>query len=209
MKLSPSVPCLRKHTGLEVMASSHSFTSSGSRPIARLVPGVSSPLRRSLSGASLVHSLKPAAAATPSMSGLSKVAAEANPQSAHYSFSGFSHSQQQLDSSTTPVVECFVASSTAATAGNHSAYASLSRLLVVNQPSTLFRIMARVPRAGPISFLIFLFGIIAAIAAVVRNALVRKARSCSCCKGYGIVRCNLCKGQGSVGWSAKFSYSDG
>lgn len=61
---------------------------------------------------------------------------------------------------------------------------------------------------GPISLLVFLFGTLLALLAAVRGALVRKVKSCKCCKGFGVVRCRLCDGRGSVDWRAKFSYSE-
>ncbi len=34
----------------------------------------------------------------------------------------------------------------------------------------------------------------------VRKLLVHRVRSCTCCRGYGIVRCQLCNGMGAVEW---------
>ena len=61
---------------------------------------------------------------------------------------------------------------------------------------------------GPVSLLLFLFGLLLAVLAGIRAALVRRVKSCKCCKGYGIIRCRLCDGQGKVDWRAKFSYSE-
>ena len=51
---------------------------------------------------------------------------------------------------------------------------------------------------GPVSLLLFLFGLVLAILAAVRAALVRRVKNCKGCKGYGIIRCRLCDGQGKV-----------
>ncbi|KXZ54104.1 hypothetical protein GPECTOR_5g207 [Gonium pectorale] len=92
-----------------------------------------------------------------------------------------------------------------------SRFASLSRVLLVGQPGSMFRTLAnrKWPSAvGPISLLVFLFGTVLALFAAVRGALVRKVKSCKCCKGFGVVRCRLCDGRGAVDWRAKFSYSE-
>ncbi|PNH04032.1 hypothetical protein TSOC_009840 [Tetrabaena socialis] len=91
------------------------------------------------------------------------------------------------------------------------AFASLSRVLLVAQPGSMFRNLAnrKWPSAmGPLSLLLFLFGTVLALFAAVRGALVRKVKACMCCKGFGVVRCRLCDGRGSVDWHAKFSYSE-
>mmetsp|Transcript_32579 Transcript_32579/g.71931 ORF Transcript_32579/g.71931 Transcript_32579/m.71931 type:complete len:233 (-) Transcript_32579:738-1436(-) len=92
-----------------------------------------------------------------------------------------------------------------------ASYASISRVLLISQPSTVFRQLAqrKWPSAmGPISLLLFLFGLVVALLATVRSALVRRVKSCKCCRGFGIIRCRLCNGKGKVDWRAKFSYSD-
>ena len=91
-----------------------------------------------------------------------------------------------------------------------SRFASLSRVLL-NTNSNVFRNLAqrKWPSAvGPISLLIFLFGTLLALFAAVRSALVRRVKACRGCKGFGVVRCRLCEGRGSVDWRAKFSYSE-
>jgi hypothetical protein len=90
-------------------------------------------------------------------------------------------------------------------------FASLSRVLLVGQPGSMFRSLAnrKWPSAvGPISLLVFLFGTVLALFAAVRGVLVRKVKACKCCKGFGVVRCRLCDGRGTVDWRAKFSYSE-
>ncbi len=109
-----------------------------------------------------------------------------------------------------PTTQC--GNSTAGPAASHAGrLASLSRVLLVNQPGTMFRNLAnrKWPSAfGPISLLVFLFGTILALFAAVRSALVRRVKTCRCCKGFGVVRCRLCEGRGTVDWRAKFSYSE-
>nr|BCL66106.1 hypothetical protein [Volvox africanus] len=90
-------------------------------------------------------------------------------------------------------------------------FASLSRVLLVGQPGSMFRTLAnrKWPSSlGPISLLLFLFGTLLALIAAVRGILVRKVKACKCCKGFGVVRCRLCNGRGTVDWRAKFSYSE-
>nr|ADI46865.1 MTF1484 [Volvox carteri f. nagariensis] len=90
-------------------------------------------------------------------------------------------------------------------------FGSLSRVLLVGQPGSMFRTLANrkwPSSVGPISLLVFLFGTVLALIAAIRGALVRKVKACKCCKGFGVVRCRLCNGRGTVDWRAKFSYSE-
>lgn len=117
------------------------------------------------------------------------------------------HEEQQA--SATPSGRGMSAAAPAAGAASH--LASLSRVLLVNQPGSMFRSLAnrKWPSAfGPISLLVFLFGTVLALFAAVRGALVRRVKTCKCCKGFGVVRCRLCEGRGTVDWRAKFSYSE-
>eukprot|EP00798_Chlamydomonas_sp_ICE-L_P011352 gene11352-18959_t len=82
-------------------------------------------------------------------------------------------------------------------------YASIARLLIVVQPANLARMVARTPRAGPIGILFFFFGLLTMIFTTIRHFIEKKVRNCTCCKGYGIVRCSLCGGSGQVDWNAK------
>nr|BCL66192.1 hypothetical protein [Volvox reticuliferus] len=96
-------------------------------------------------------------------------------------------------------------------ASTDARFASLSRVLLVGQPGSMFRTLAnrKWPSSlGPISLLLFLFGTLLALIAAVRGILVRKVKACKCCKGFGVVRCRLCNGRGTVDWRAKFSYSE-
>lgn len=88
-------------------------------------------------------------------------------------------------------------------------FASLTRALLIGQPSTMFRTIAsrRVP-AGPMSLLLFLFGLLAAAVGAVRAALVKRVKDCKMCRGFGINRCPLCSGLGMVDWRAKFGHSE-
>lgn len=91
-------------------------------------------------------------------------------------------------------------------------YASLSRVLLVGQPNTMFRNFVTNRKwpstAGPLSVLLILFGAVVAIIAALRASLVKRVKNCKCCRGFGVVRCKLCDGKGSVDWRAKFSYSE-
>ncbi len=82
-------------------------------------------------------------------------------------------------------------------------FASLTRVLLTSQaPSNLVRqlIAGRSRFAGPVGLLLFLCGLLLAVLSGVRAALVRRVKACQCCRGYGIVRCRLCDGRGSVEW---------
>lgn len=107
-------------------------------------------------------------------------------------------------SSQAPVAEASTpsAGATASVVSQQGTFASLTRVLLIGQPSNLVRNLAgrkwRV--AGPVSLLLFLFGLIVGVLAAVRTVLVKRVKSCKCCRGYGIVRCRLCNGEGSVEW---------
>lgn len=91
-------------------------------------------------------------------------------------------------------------------------FASLSRVLLASQPNNMFRNFVsnrKLPStAGPLSVLLVLFGTVIAILAALRASLVKRVKNCKCCRGFGVVRCKLCDGKGSVDWRAKFSYSE-
>jgi hypothetical protein len=83
------------------------------------------------------------------------------------------------------------------------------RLLLTGQNNTIQKALAKGPKGGgPISLLLFALTLIAACFAALRNALVRKVRGCKCCRGYGVIRCRLCDGEGRVDWAAKLSHFD-
>jgi hypothetical protein len=87
------------------------------------------------------------------------------------------------------------------------AFASLTRVFLVG-PNPFVRGLTGMRKwraAGPVSVLLFFFGLIAAIVAAVRSVLVKRVKSCKCCKGYGIVRCRLCNGDGAVEWSGEWA----
>jgi len=89
--------------------------------------------------------------------------------------------------------------------------ASISRVLVSASPQNILRSLTQRKAgkiAGPVGLLLLVLGFSLGIVAAVRSALVKRAKACKCCSGYGIVRCNLCNGTGKVGWRAKFSYSE-
>lgn len=89
--------------------------------------------------------------------------------------------------------------------------ASLTRVLLLGQPSNVLRAITKrkfPAKFGPLSLLLFLFGMVVAVMAAVRSALVKRVKACKCCKGFGVVRCRLCGGRGSVAWKAKLSYSE-
>lgn len=86
-------------------------------------------------------------------------------------------------------------------------HASVTRILV-SQPPSMYARMNRPLPTGPISLLVSLFCVIAGVLAIIRAMLVRKVKGCQSCRGFGIVRCRLCNGQGNFLWRAKQSYAD-
>ena len=62
-------------------------------------------------------------------------------------------------------------------------------------------------RSGPISLLLFVLTLIAACMAALRSAVVRRAKACRACRGFGVQRCRLCNGAGRVDWAAKLSHA--
>lgn len=89
-------------------------------------------------------------------------------------------------------------------------FASLTRVFLIGQPSNIMRNLAgrKFRAAGPVSLLLFLFGLVLAILTAVRSVLVRRVRSCQCCKGFGITRCRLCNGEGAVEWAGKNNHQE-
>lgn len=86
-------------------------------------------------------------------------------------------------------------------------FASVTRIFMIGHSSNIFRaVAARRPPTGPISLLLFIFAMIGTVVAAIRNSIVRKTKSCSQCKGFGIQRCSLCNGTGKVDWRAKLSH---
>lgn len=95
--------------------------------------------------------------------------------------------------------------------GVSAPFASISRMLVYAQPQNLLRSLSQrtVPKAaGPVGLLLLVLGFAIGLLAAVRAVLVKRAKSCRDCRGFGITRCTLCNGKGKVGWKAKFSYSE-
>jgi hypothetical protein len=88
-------------------------------------------------------------------------------------------------------------------ASSASPYASLTRVFLIGQPSNFMRNLAgrKSWRAlGPSAILLFAFACVLGLLTAVRSVLVKRVKSCACCRGYGIVRCRLCNGDGSVEW---------
>lgn len=84
----------------------------------------------------------------------------------------------------------------------------------ISQPATrMFQAWAQRARLpsipGPVSFLLAIFALFMTLLLMVRSAIIKRVKSCKCCKGFGILRCQLCQGTGSIGWKAKLSYSEG
>lgn len=56
--------------------------------------------------------------------------------------------------------------------------------------------------------LLFLAALFLSIMGAVRSVLVRRVKACKCCKGYGITRCRLCDGAGTVEWAGKNNHQE-
>eukprot|EP00192_Tetraselmis_astigmatica_P018493 CAMPEP_0117656078 /NCGR_PEP_ID=MMETSP0804-20121206/4616_1 /TAXON_ID=1074897 /ORGANISM="Tetraselmis astigmatica, Strain CCMP880" /LENGTH=243 /DNA_ID=CAMNT_0005462463 /DNA_START=419 /DNA_END=1150 /DNA_ORIENTATION=+ len=60
--------------------------------------------------------------------------------------------------------------------------------------------------SGPMSVLVGFFMSVLSVFFAVRAVLVSRSKNCMECKGYGIQRCRLCEGQGSISWEGKFMH---
>lgn len=84
--------------------------------------------------------------------------------------------------------------------------ASLGALTTISMRTVLLR---RAP--GPLGFVLLGFSaILLALTAVKKtlHLLFRIARACKTCHGFGVERCNMCEGQGTVRWDAKWIHTD-
>lgn len=120
-------------------------------------------------------------------------------------FSKHQHAQQAHEQAAAPAAPPAPAPAPAA---RPPPFAALTRLLLTGQNSYYFRNALTQRRAGggPISLLLFVLTIVAAMVAAVRGALVRKVKACKTCRGFGVCRCRLCNGEGRVDWAAKLSH---
>ncbi|KAK9794953.1 hypothetical protein WJX73_001049 [Symbiochloris irregularis] len=75
-------------------------------------------------------------------------------------------------------------------------------------PRMLARLLRGVRPSGPASILIIIATLIGAIFTAIRQRIASHVRSCTCCRGYGIARCQLCDGVGVVGWEGKWSHTE-
>jgi len=88
--------------------------------------------------------------------------------------------------------------------------AHLTRILFTGvQPNQALRnVLTKrppVPR-GPFSLLVVVFSVFSLLYAIYRRFIVARARTCTTCRGYGIERCGLCEGTGSIRWEAKWDH---
>ncbi|KAK9813179.1 hypothetical protein WJX72_010182 [[Myrmecia] bisecta] len=88
--------------------------------------------------------------------------------------------------------------------------ASLSRLFIGVQPARhLVRQGTKLTKPnGPASLVLILFTLLGAVAAALRQRMVQTVRECATCHGFGIQRCSLCSGSGTVGWEGKWSHKE-
>lgn len=76
---------------------------------------------------------------------------------------------------------------------------------------TILRILTRLIRpltSGPASVIVLVVTLIGAVYAAVRTRMAASTRSCGACRGFGIRRCNLCRGAGAVGWEGKWNHQE-
>ena len=85
--------------------------------------------------------------------------------------------------------------------------ASVTRALYTTLRHVNIRHLAQRPAAGPLGIIL----VVASILWLIRKAykksvltMMRLARGCRNCRGYGVERCNMCEGQGTVRWDAKW-----
>ncbi|KAF5833617.1 hypothetical protein DUNSADRAFT_10033 [Dunaliella salina] len=87
--------------------------------------------------------------------------------------------------------------------------ASLTRMMLMAPTPSLRALTNRkLNLSGPMSFLLFVLGIFLALMAAVRRVLVRRVKACKTCKAFGLIRCRLCDGEGSVLWRGKVNHEE-
>uniref|UniRef100_A0A7S3VNT9 Uncharacterized protein n=1 Tax=Dunaliella tertiolecta TaxID=3047 RepID=A0A7S3VNT9_DUNTE len=87
--------------------------------------------------------------------------------------------------------------------------ASLTRMLLMAPTPSLRALTNRKWHlTGPMSFLLFMLGIFLALMAAVRRVLVKRVKACKTCRAFGLIRCRLCDGQGSVLWRGKVNHEE-
>lgn len=88
--------------------------------------------------------------------------------------------------------------------------ASITRVLFsgVQPNQTLRNVLTKrppIPR-GPISAVLIVLSIISALYAAFRRFVVSRTKKCTSCRGYGVERCPLCDGAGSITWEGKWDH---
>ena len=88
--------------------------------------------------------------------------------------------------------------------------AHLTRILFTGiQPNQALRnVLTKrppVPR-GPMSAFVLFFSLLSLLYALYRKFIVSRTKQCTTCRGYGIERCTLCDGTGSIRWEAKWDH---
>ena len=63
------------------------------------------------------------------------------------------------------------------------------------------------PLPPPLPQLLFLLATAAAAYAAARSLVASNTRSCECCRGFGAVRCPLCRGAGVVAYEGKYVHA--
>lgn len=63
------------------------------------------------------------------------------------------------------------------------------------------------PAHPPPTQLLFLLATAAAAYAAARRLVAANTRSCDCCRGFGAVRCSLCRGAGTVAYEGKYVHA--
>eukprot|EP00892_Ulva_mutabilis_P008129 jgi/Ulvmu1/5689/UM024_0036.1 len=84
--------------------------------------------------------------------------------------------------------------------------ASIARIFLSRgQPNARLR-SALSNRATPITIVLAAAYSVSIITSTVRTWMIERTRNCKDCKGYGIRRCELCDGAGTISWEGKWGH---
>lgn len=84
--------------------------------------------------------------------------------------------------------------------------ASIARIFLSRgQPNARLR-SALSSRATPITIVLAAAYSVSLITSTVRSWMIERTRSCKDCRGYGIRRCDLCDGAGTITWEGKWGH---
>lgn len=99
----------------------------------------------------------------------------------------------------------------AVASGSPPTAAAISRLVSSGAPGRLLsRGVAGAPWRvlGPVAWLLLVVAGLAAVALGALRTRVRAVRACAACRGYGVQRCKLCAGCGTIVWEGKLTHEE-